>query len=160
MRSIFSGKRGTSVLIVLVLGTLITLGASMSAAAEKDTLVIAITADPRNISPVSASTFHDWVVGYRVYSSLFQADENFKPVPDLAESWDVSPDKLTFTFHLKRDATFHDGTPITSEDVAFSIKEIALVHGSICARGLATVIKSIETPDKHTVVIRLKASYP
>lgn len=160
MRSIFSGNRGTLVLFVLVLGTLIALGTSLSAAAEKDTLAIAITADPRNISPVSASTFHDWVVGYRVYSSLFQADENFAAVPDLAKSWDVSSDKLTYTFHLKRGATFHDGTPITSEDVAFSIKEIALVHGSICARGLATVIKSIETPDKHTVVIRLKAPYP
>jgi len=160
MRTIFSGKKGTSMLLALLVGTLVCLGGSLSAAAEKDTLTIAITADPRNISPVSASTFHDWVVGYRVYSSLFQADPDFKPVPDLAESWDVSPDYLTYTFHLKRNATFHDGTPITSEDVAFSIKEIAIKHGSICARGLGTVIDTMETPDKHTLVVRLKAPYP
>ena len=160
MRTIFGGKKGISMPLTLLVGTLVCLGGSLAAAAEKDTLAIAITADPRNISPVSASTFHDWVVGYRVYSSLLQADPDFQPVPDLAESWDVSPDNLTYTFHLKRNATFHDGTPITSEDVAFSIKEIAIKHGSICARGLGTVIDTMETPDKHTLVVRLKAPYP
>jgi peptide/nickel transport system substrate-binding protein len=146
--------------VIFTFAGILCLPGLVPAADEKMTLTIAITADPRNISPVSASTFHDWVVGYRVYSSLFQADENFQPVPDLAESWDVSDDQLTYTFHLKKNATFHDGTPITSEDVAFSIKEIALVHGSICARGLGTVIDKIETPDQHTLVIRLKAPYP
>ena len=160
MRDRFSSKLGASIIFILLVGALASIGGTVLAAGESNILSIAITADPRSISPVSASTFHDWVVGYRVYSSLFQASEEFSAVPDLAESWDVSPDHLTYTFHLKRNATFHDGSPITSEDVAFSIKEIALVHGSICARGLGTVLQDIETPDPHTVVIRLKAAYP
>jgi peptide/nickel transport system substrate-binding protein len=122
MRTRVNGKKGTPMLLIVLVGALLCPGGSLSAAAEKDTLTIAITADPRNISPVSASTFHDWVVGYRAYSSLFQADPDFQPVPDLAESWDVSPDSLTYTFHLKRSATFHDGSPITSGDVKFSIE--------------------------------------
>jgi peptide/nickel transport system substrate-binding protein len=139
---------------------LISSGGFAFAAGEKTTLVIAITADPRTISPVTANTYQDWVVGYRVYSALFQADENFKAVPDLAESWEVSEDLLTYTFHLKRNATFHDGTPITSEDVAFSVMEVNLPHGSICARGPKTVIESVATPDDYTVVFHLKAPFP
>ncbi len=160
MKNRFRSTLGASIIFILLVGALASLCGTVLAAGQGNTLSIAITADPRSISPVSASTFHDWVVGYRVYSSLFQASEEFSATPDLAESWDVSPDNLTYTFHLKRNATFHDGSPITAEDVVFSIKEIALVHGSICARGLGSVIKDIEAADPHTVVIRLKAAYP
>ena len=160
MKSLVMKKRIVSALLVLLLGMMVGSAGFVSAAGGKTTLAIAITADPRNISPISACTYHDWVVGYRVYSSLIQADENFQPVPDLAESWEVSDDQLTWTFHLKRNATFHDGSPITSEDVAFSVMQVNLVHGSICARGPKTVIKSVETPDDHTVVFHLKAPFP
>jgi peptide/nickel transport system substrate-binding protein len=141
-----------------VLVVLLVLG-GVTQAAGKKTLVVGIPADPRGLSPVFACTFLDWVVGYRLYSSLIQADENFQPVPDLAESWEASSDGLTYTFYLRRDATFHDGSPITSEDVKFSV-ELALKYGSICARGLGTVIDRIETPDPYTVVFHLKAPYP
>ncbi len=162
MISLFGNKSVIrNVLFVLFfVGVWIALGGLGLGATPKTTLTIAITTDPRNISPVSASTFLDWAVGHHVYGSLLQADENFQPVPDLAESWDISPDHLTYTFHLKRGATFHDGTPITSQDVAYSVMQINLVHGSICARGLATVIDSVETPDDHTIVFRLKKPYP
>jgi peptide/nickel transport system substrate-binding protein len=160
MPTLCSRKRVLLMLFVLFSGMLIGLCGSVAAADDKKTLVIAITADPRNISPISASTFHDWVVGYRVYSSLFQADENFQPVPDLAESWEVSADQLTYTFHLKRNATFHDGSPVTAEDVAFSVMEVNLPHGSICGRGPKSVIESVETPDAHTVVFHLSKPFP
>ena len=134
--------------------------AQPAVAAEHATLTIAITSDPRSLAPVTAGTFFDWVVGYRMHSSLFQADENFVAAPDLAESWDISDDNLTYTFHLNPNARFHDGSPVTSEDVAYSIQEIALVHVSICARGLASVVETIETPDDHTLVVNLSSPYP
>lgn len=127
---------------------------------DKTTLIVGISADPRNLSPISASTYHDWVVGHNLYSSLIQADENFQAVPDLAESWDVSPDQMTYTFRLRPNAKFHDGTPITSEDVAFSVLKIAVPTGSICERGLGSVVRAVETPDKNTIIFRLKAPYP
>jgi len=147
-------RRGILLALVVLLGLW-----GMALGAGKRTLVVGLSSDPRGLSPVFACTFVDWVVGYRLYSSLFQADENFQPVPDLAESWEASPDGLTYTFHLRRDATFHDGSPVTSEDVKFSV-ELALKYGSICARGLGTVIDKIETPDPYTVVFRLKSPYP
>jgi peptide/nickel transport system substrate-binding protein len=143
-----------------MVGIWISLGGVVFGASKKTTLIIATPTDPRNISPVSASTFLDWAVGHHVYSSLLQADANFRPVPDLAASWDVSPDFLTYTFHLKQGATFHDGTPITAQDVAYSVMQINVKHGSICSRGLATVIDVVETPDDHTVIFRLKKPYP
>jgi len=160
MRSLFGEKWVTGVLVVLLLGMLVGLGGSVLAAEGKTTLTIAITADPRGLSPVYACTYHDWVVGYRLYSSLFQADENYEAAPDLAESWEVSRDGLTYTFHLKRHATFHDGSPITSEDVEFSVMEVNLPQGSICARGPQTVIESVETPDQHTIIFHLSAPLP
>lgn len=155
----FGEKRIVPIVVVLLLSMLIGLGGFVSVAGEKTTLTIAITADPRGLNPIFAATFHDWVVGWRLYSSLIQADENFQPVPDLAESWEVSPDSLVYTFHLKQNATFHDGSAITSEDVAFSV-EATLEHCSICARGLGSVIESIETPDPYTIVFYLSAPYP
>lgn len=142
-----------------VVGLLLLMLWMFGLAAREKTLVIGIMSDPRGLSPVFACTFVDWVVGYRLYSALIQANENFQPVPDLAESWEVSPDGLTYTFYLKRNATFHDGSLITSEDVKFSV-ELALKYGSICIRGLGTVVDRIETPNPHMVVFRLKAPYP
>ena len=153
--------RGLTIgLLILLAGVLFVSGGPVYGQAEKRTLVVGITADPRNISPVSACTYHDWVVGHHVYSSLIQADEDFQPFPDLAESWEISKDKMTYTFRLKRNATFHDRTPITSEDVAFSVMKLNIPHGSICQRGPGSVIKSVETPDKHTVVFRLSGPLP
>jgi len=155
----FYKKRTVSIVVVLLLGVLIGLGGFVSVAGEKTTLTIAITADPRGLNPIFAATFHDWVVGWHLYSSLIQADENFQPVPDLAKSWEVSPDSLVYTFHLKENATFHDGSPITSEDVAFSVKA-TLEYCSMCSRGLGSVIEAIETPDPYTIVFHLSAPYP
>lgn len=47
-------------------------------------------------------------------------DNKGVPTPGLAEKWDVSPDNLTYTYHLRKDLKFSDGTPITAEDVAFT----------------------------------------
>jgi len=157
----FSEKRMLYIMSLVLVGMFMLLCAgAVTAAEEKTTLTIAITTDPRGISPVFASTYHDWIVGYRCYSSLFQADENFQPSPDLAESWEVSEDYLTYTFHLKKDATFHDGSPITAEDVIFSVMEMILPNCNVCNRGLGLVIESAEAPDEHTVVFHLNAAYP
>lgn len=160
VESMFCKKWRVLFVALFVVGMSIGLGGSILAAEENTTLTVGITADPRGLSPVFACTYHDWVVGYRLYSSLFQADENFNPVPDLAESWEVSGDGLTYTFHLKRNATFHDGSPITSEDVEFSIMEVNLPLGSVCQRGPKTVIESVDTPDPHTIVFHLSAALP
>lgn len=56
-----------------------------------------------------------------IFASLVTKDETGKPVPELAEQWDTSADQLTYTFHLRPNLKFSDGSPLTAEDVAFTL---------------------------------------
>ncbi len=78
---------------------------------------------------------------------------------DLAESWDVSDDGLTYTFELREGVVFHDGSDFTSRDVKASYDRIRDPQdGAVSIRAAAySDIESIETPDDHTVVINLSA---
>jgi peptide/nickel transport system substrate-binding protein len=78
-------------------------------------------------------------------------------VPDLAKSWDISDDKRTYTFHLHPDATFSDGTPVTSEDVEFSFQRTIYDKDSWCGSLFPKL--SMETPDKSTIVFKLQQDW-
>ena len=77
------------------------------------------------------------------------------PVPGLADSWETSEDGLTWTFHLNKDAKWHDGKPVTSEDVAYTFNRILDEEQGLYI-DYVRQIESIETPDKHTVVFTTK----
>jgi oligopeptide transport system substrate-binding protein len=113
-----------------------------------------------------------------VYTGLVQLDDNLKVQPQLASSYSVAPDGLTWTFHLRPNLKFSDGTPLTSADVAYSIDRalqpaekstvgpiyLALIKDSdkLVAGKIKTIIgDSIMTPDPNTVVIvaNKKATY-
>ncbi|MCC6793380.1 MAG: hypothetical protein IT336_16975, partial [Thermomicrobiales bacterium] len=55
-----------------------------------------------------------------LYDGLVRFDENMNPIPDLAESWEVSADGLVYTFKLRQNVVFHDGTAMTADDVVFT----------------------------------------
>lgn len=145
-------------MVTLLVGMFVGLIGLAVAAAEATTLVVGLSADPKSLGPTA--TDNDACVSYRVYSSIVQSDKNFGPAPDLAQSWEVSDDYLTYTFHLHPAAKFHDGTPVTSEDVKFSVLEVAATLVHVAMRGLIPSIKSIDTPDDHTVVFHLSQPYP
>ncbi|MBM3166993.1 MAG: peptide ABC transporter substrate-binding protein [Chloroflexi bacterium] len=75
---------------------------------------------PYTMDPAISSelTSHTYVM--QVFSGLVRLDEHLKPAPDIAESWDRSPDGKTYTFHLRPDARFHDGTKVTAYDFKYS----------------------------------------
>nr|MCS5676175.1 ABC transporter substrate-binding protein [Acidimicrobiales bacterium] len=93
----------------------------------------------------------------KMFASLVHLDANWDPQPYLAESWEVSDDQLTITLHLVDGATFHDGAPITSADVKFSIEVIKNNHPFT---GMWGPLESIDTPDDLTVVINLANPHP
>ena len=62
--------------------------------------------------------------------SEFNGDDAASFVPQLAESWDISEDGLTYTFHIREGVSFHDGTPLTPEDVAFTFQR-GLLQGEV-----------------------------
>jgi peptide/nickel transport system substrate-binding protein len=97
------------------------------------------------------------VPGAQLFASPLMHDDNWNPKPYLAESWEISPDALSVTLRLRKDALFHDGKPITSEDVAFSILTIRDNHPF---NTMLRPVEAVDTPDAHTAVIRLKSPHP
>ena len=79
-------------------------------------------------------------------------------VPDAAESWDISQDRLTYTFRLRDGIKFHDGSPMTSRDVKATYDRIITpTEGVVSARrGAYGAVDSVTAPDPRTVVFRLK----
>jgi len=94
--------------------------------ASGGTLTEGIVGSPRFANPVLALTGAnaDRDIVSLVYSGLLKATPAGDLIPDLAESWEISEDGLRFTFTLKDDLYFHDGTPITAEDIEFTISKI------------------------------------
>jgi peptide/nickel transport system substrate-binding protein len=78
--------------------------------------------------------------------------------PGLADSWDISPDGKTYTFHLAKNVKFHDGAKLTSADVKWTLETIVSEKGP--GAGDLASIDQITTPDDNTVVIQLKVTDP
>lgn len=95
-----------------------------------------------------------------IFSGIVQwgPEEPLKVSPDLAERWEVGEDKATYTFHLRKGVKWHDGEPFTSADAAYSLKRIVdpEVRSPRCGSLLRPLIDSVEAPDDHTVVVKLK----
>jgi len=124
------------------------------------TLVFAVDAEPPNYDCHANFSFVFIHPVIPHYSTLLKFDTANYPqvVGDLAESWSVSPDKRTYTFKLRRNVLFHDGSPLTSADVKASYERI--IHppqGVLSVRQADyAAVNGIETPDAATVVFHLQ----
>src|SRR5690606_35788260 len=89
-----------------------------------------------------------------VYQGLVSRGADGGIVPVLASEWDVSDDGLTYTFTLQKGVTFHDGTPMTADDVVTSLTETKADESATGAKDLAA-IEAVSSPDENTVVVTL-----
>jgi len=126
------------------------------------TLNFSVVAEPPGLDCHEVSTFAFAHPARPHYSTLLKWDgdvESQKIGGDLASSWDISKDGLTYTFKLYPNVKFHDGSPMTSADVKASYERIIdPPQGVISARrALFQPIKTIETPDDNTVVFKLSS---
>jgi peptide/nickel transport system substrate-binding protein len=92
----------------------------------------------------------------QIYQPLVGASASGRLVPLLAESWDVSPDAKTYTFHLRHNVKWHDGVKFSSADVKFTYE--AIVTKNLLGASYFAGVESIETPDDYTAVFHLKNS--
>lgn len=122
-------------------------------------LVMAQTSEPRTLNMALTVTFYDELVAGQIFQGLVGHDWQMAPKPELAESWEISADGLTITFHLVRNVKWHDGQLFTSADVKFSFEQVLLPYHPAGKSNFA-VISSIETPDPITVVFKLKNPFP
>src|SRR3984885_8025073 len=118
------------------------------------TLVIANAVKVDTLDPEANSVNESIWLDQNLYSRLLQPNSTGTGLlPDLASSWKIAPDGLTYTFNLRTDAKFSDGTPVTASDVVYSIKRARAFSGGWGF--LLTPVKTITAPDAHTVVITL-----
>src|SRR3569833_3497432 len=125
------------------------------------TLLLSNGGDPPTLDMHQSATYLTEFVGSPCYSTLLRIDPTDinKLVPDLAEKYEVSADGLTVTFHLHAGAEFHNGMPVTAEDVAFSLDRIRKPPKGIVSprKGLLGNVKQVEAKDAATVLVHLTA---
>lgn len=123
------------------------------------TLVYAVNAEPPGYDCQTTTTFVMMQTVGTHYSRLMKFDPETYPgiKGDVAESWTISADGLTYTFKLRRDVKFHDGTELTAEDVKATFDRIRKPPEGIVSVRKARFedIAAIDAPDPHTVVFRL-----
>ncbi|MBC8790700.1 MAG: ABC transporter substrate-binding protein [Tagaea sp. CACIAM 22H2] len=125
--------------------------------ASAQTIELAVDGSPAGLDPHIVTAFNSvQIVSGTIYESLTMIDKDLRTVPGLAESWQISPDNLTYTFRLRGGVTFHDGKPAEAADVVASLKR---VMSSAIASPLASRLASVAdatAPDARTVVVTLK----
>jgi len=89
-----------------------------------DSLVEGSIGEPSTLIPILASDAASFSVASLVYNGLVKYDKNLNLTGDLAEKWDISPDGLTITFHLRRGVKWHDNKEFTSRDVLYTYRTI------------------------------------
>lgn len=118
---------------------------------EGETFVVAISQAPDSLNPVLSEGGVADEFFLLCYDPLWRVDAGGEPVPCLVDNYSLSSDNLTWTIRLRKDATFSDGTPVTSEDVAMSYQ--MLESYSERYEPYFEGITDIRCPDEHTVVI-------
>lgn len=145
--------------LALVCGaTLAFASGGVNAEPKRGGILKSFTSGYRTLNPGVQSGSATGIPGTQLFAGLVLTDKSFKPKPYLAKDWTISADGLTYTFHLVDGAVFHDGTPITSADVAFSLDVVKNNHpfGS----SMFGNVTAVDTPDPHTAVIRLSKPTP
>src|SRR5262249_62426929 len=86
-----------------------------------------------------------------IFDFLTRYDDKGLPAPSLAQSWETSPDRLTWTFKLRPNVKFHNGRELTADDVKFSVERILNPETGSQFKGIMDPVKQVDVVDKMTV---------
>ena len=134
--------------------------------------LVRLYSDPPTLDPHLTTDAGSGGIIVEVFGGLVTIDPDLNIVPDLAESWEVSPDGRTYIFHLRRDARFHDGKPVTAADVRWSLERASdpatqapvaqqylgdIVGVAARLEGIAQSIAGVKAIDDHTLALTIDA---
>jgi peptide/nickel transport system substrate-binding protein len=155
-----------AMLWMILTATLVVLGLGPARAQDAPRyggeLVIMVPSEPPSYDGHREGTFgtvHPLAPHYNTLLRIDPSDRTgTRPVPDLAESWMISPDGLTYTLKLRQGVRFHDGSLMTSRDVKASYDKIIFPTGAVISfrKGTYQAVEAVEAPDPQTVRFRLK----
>jgi peptide/nickel transport system substrate-binding protein len=143
-----------AVLVVLALGS----SSPVAAAPEGQlTWAVHVSLAPTWFDPAETSgIITPYLLMYALHDAVVKPMPGNPMAPSLAESWSASPDGLVYEFVLRRGVKFHNGDPVTSEDVKFSLER----YRGAAHRTLKERVAAVDTPDPLRVRIRLKQPWP
>jgi len=122
----------------------------------KDTVTLGMQLEPPNLDPTGgAAAAIDEVVYANIYEGLTRFGPDGSINPGLAESWEVSADGLSYTFNLRSDVKFHDGSEFTADDVKFSLDRARAEDSTNAQKALFAGITTVEVQDPLTVLLTL-----
>lgn len=119
-------------------------------------LNFAVSAEPNSLDPMAIAMMSTFTITYAIYDNLFEKNADGGYDPSICEDYDVTDDGLVYTFKIRDDVKFHDGTQMTAEDVAFSINR-TIEKG--WAADMVAAIESVEATDDYTVVLTLSRPF-
>ncbi len=131
--------------------------ATLAQAAKGGVVVIGTTQKPRHLNSAVQSGIATMFPAAQLFASPLRMDAQWKPQPYLAEKWDLSPDNRSVSLTLRKGALFHDGKPITSEDIKFSIETIRDHHPF---KSMYAPVNAVTISDAQTAVVRLAEPHP
>ena len=145
--------------VLLCMALALALPTFVAAQSTGGTLKISHSTRIATLNPLSLSGPAEYPVIDMAYSGLTRIGPDSQPMPDLAKSWEGSPDATEFTFHLHEGVTFHDGTPATSSDVVATYEAILNPDIPSSALSVLNMIDSVEAVDDLTVKFTLSSPF-
>lgn len=125
---------------------------------DSGNLIAAIAGEPDQLDPHKTSAYFSFEVLENVFDTLVEPDADLNMRPALAESWETSPDQLVWTFHLRPGVTFHDGSPLTADDVVYSYRRI--IDEQLTNSDKFSAVAEVSAVDDRTVRITLTRPTP
>lgn len=159
---LFQSFAATLALFLILTATAFFVPTTASEAAEPrygGTLIAALADDPPELDPHFTAANASRTVLHSIFATIVDVDEDLNIIPELARSWEISEDGLTYIFHLRDDVVFHDGTPFNAEAAKYNFERMMdPVLGSPRGDELAFVSRVVVV-DEYTVKLEMKRPY-
>lgn len=120
----------------------------------KGTAVIVNEGEPKSFQADFQADDYTFAICSNIYNSLFSLDNSYNVIPELATGYEVAKDGLSITVSLHQLASWHDGTPVTSKEVKYTLEQI-VGDPAATASGLIGAITTVETPEPYTAILKL-----
>ncbi|MBT8361636.1 MAG: ABC transporter substrate-binding protein [Desulfobacterales bacterium] len=108
-----------------------------------------------SMDPATLTSNMNQNLNWQIRNNLVEIDHNLQPIPELAESWDATPDAKVWTFKLRKGIEFHNGKTVTAEDVIYSINHHRGEKSKSAAKAYLENIKDIRTDGKYEIIVEL-----
>lgn len=123
------------------------------------TLLVGLADDPPELDPHLTSSNASRTVLHNIFATLVEIDENLQVVPGIAHAWDISEDGTSFTFHIRENLTFHDGTPLDAEAVKYNFERMTDTEFGSARAGELAFVETVTVEDPLTVTVTLNQPY-